>query len=180
VCGDATLPTNPEGIDVQVRSGLASTLTVSADLQINATLNLGVGTVTVDLLVPTSATSNGATTTGTVSFRHPPDAYGTAKRYGSSVVVPNLTTPGVPLGATVKLKNLLGITTTVDASTIPGLTGALSGLISTAVGNVNAGLVAQLNANLAPLLASQLGVAVGGADVFALARPTCNDPQLAG
>ena len=45
---------------------------------------------------------------------------------------------------------------------------------------MNSGLVAQLNSNLAPLLAQQLGVTVGGADVFALARPSCSDPQLAG
>ena len=59
-------------------------------------------------------------TTGSVSFRHPPDAYGTAKRYGSSVIVPSITTPGVPVGATVKVKSLLGITTTVSLSSIPG------------------------------------------------------------
>ena len=44
----------------------------------------------------------------------------------------------------------------------------MSALISNALGTVNSGLVAQLNSNLAPLLAGQLGVTVGGADVFAL------------
>ena len=181
VCGDATFATNAEGIDVEVKAGLVSDLKVTANLQINATVNLvGLGVVTVDLAVPTSAESTGAMTTGSVTFRHPPDVYGTAKRYGSSVIVPNISSPGVPVGATVKLKNLLGITTTVAASSIPGLTSALSTVISSAVANVNAGLVAQLNSNLAPLLAQQLGVTVGGADVFALARPTCDDPQLAG
>ena len=181
VCGDATLATNAEGIDVRVESGLVSDLKVTANLQINATVNLvGLGTVTVDLAVPTSAESTGTTTAGTVSFRHPPDAYGTGKRYGSSVIVPTITSPGVPVGATVKLKNLLGITTTVTAASVPGLSAALTTLISSAVATVNSGLVAQLNANLAPLLANQLGVAVGGADVFALPRPTCSDPGLAG
>ncbi len=181
VCGDATLSTNAEGIDVQVTSGLVSNLTVTANLQITATVNLGaLGTVTVDLAVPTSAVSNGNMTTGTVSFRHPPDAYGTAKRHGSSVLVPTITTPGVPVGATVKLKPLIGPQVTVAASTIPGLTAALSTVISTATASVNSGLVAQLNSNLAPLLANQLGITLGGADVFALARPSCRDPQLAG
>ena len=60
VCGDATLSTNAEGIDVQVKSGLVSDLKVTADLQINATINLGaLGTVTVDLAVPTSARVDG-------------------------------------------------------------------------------------------------------------------------
>ena len=105
-------------------------------------MNLGaLGTVTVDLAVPTSAESNGTMTTGTVSFRHPPDAYGTAKRHGSSVVVPTITTPGVPVGATVKLKPLIGPQITVAASTIPGLTAALSTLIATATATVNSGLV---------------------------------------
>ena len=40
VCGDATLATNAEGIDVQVKSGLVSDLEVTANLQINATVNL--------------------------------------------------------------------------------------------------------------------------------------------
>jgi len=181
VCGDATLSTNAEGIDVQVKSGLASDLKVTANLQINATLNVvGLGTVTVDLAVPTSAESTGAMTTGTVSFRHPPDAYGTAKRYGSSVIVPTIVSPGVPVGATVKLKTILGVTSTVSVGSVPGLSAALTTLIGTAVGTVNTGLVAQLNANLAPLLATQLGVTVGGADVFALPRPSCSDPGLAG
>ncbi len=181
VCGDATLTTNAEGIDVQVRSGLITQLKVTADLQINATVNVvGLGVVTVDLAVPTSSESAGGMTTGSVSFRHPPDAYGTAKRYGSSVLVPTITSPGVPLGATVKLKPLIGPQVTVAASTIPGLTSALSALISTATATVNSGLVSQLNTNLAPVLAQQLGITVGGADVFALARPSCSDPQLAG
>ncbi len=181
VCGDATFVTNAEGVDVEVKAGLVSDLKVTANLQIDATVNVaGLGIVTVDLAVPTSAESVGGMTTGSVSFRHPPDAYGTAKRYGSSVLVPTITSPGVPAGATVKLKPLIGPEVTVAASTIPGLTAGLSTLISTAAATVNSGLVAQLNSNLAPLLAQQLGVTVGGADVFALARPSCNDPQLAG
>ena len=180
VCGDATLSTNAEGIDVQVKAGLVSDLKVTTNLHVTATLNLAVGVVTVELDVPASAQATGGMTAGSVSFRHPPDAYGTAKRYGSSVLVPTITTPGVPVGATVKLKPLIGPQITVAASSVPGLTAALSTVISTATASVNSGLVAQLNSNLAPLLASQLGVTVGGADVFALARPSCSDPQLAG
>ena len=181
VCGDATLSTNAEGIDVQVKAGLVSDLKVTADLQINATINLvGLGIVTVDLAVPTSASSSGGMTTGSVSFRHPPDAYGTAKRYGSNVLVPTITTPGVPLGATVKLKPLIGPQVTVAASTIPGLTSALSTLISNALGTVNSGLVAQLNSNLAPLLASSSVSRSAAQTCSRCARPSCSDPQLAG
>jgi hypothetical protein len=86
----------------------------------------------------------------------------------------------VPAGATVELKPLLGPRVTLATSAIPGLDAALNTLLSTAAGTINSGLVSQLNANLAPLLAGQLGVTVGGADVFALPRPSCNDPKLVG
>jgi hypothetical protein len=179
-CGDATATTNAEGIDVSVKAGLVSKLKVTANLQINATINLAVGVVTVDLLVPTSAETTGSMSASTVEFRHPPDAYGTAKRYGSNVVVPSISSPGVPVGATVKLKPLIGPETTVPVGSIAGLGAALGTLINTAVTTVNNGLVAQLNSNIAPWLAQQTGVAVGGADLFALPRPSCNDPALAG
>lgn len=180
-CGDATLATNAEGIDVEVKSGLASVISVTANLQITATIVLPlVGTVTVDLAVPTSASTTGSMAAGTVQFRHPPDNYGTAKRYGSNVVVPTITSPGIPVGATVKLKPIIGPETTVGTGSVPGLNVALTALISSAVATVNNGLIAQLNSNIAPFLASQLGVAVGGADVFALPRPSCQDPALAG
>lgn len=180
VCGDATLSTNAEGIDVSVTSGLASDLKVTESLQITATLSLAVGIVTVDVTVPATAETLGGMTTGSVSFRHPPDAYGTAKRYGSGVVVPQLATPVLPVGTKVKLKPLLGPQVDVDVSTVPGLSAALATVLSTATSNVNTSLVAPLNTNLAPTLAAELGVTVGGADVFALARPSCNDPGLAG
>jgi len=130
--------------------------------------------------VPATAETTGAMTTGSVSFRHPTDAYGTAKRYGSAVVVPQLATPALPVGTKVKLKPLIGPQTDVDVSTVPGLSAALATVLSTATSNVNTSLVAPLNTNLAPALASELGVTVGGADVFALPRPTCSDPELAG
>lgn len=180
VCGDATLSTNAEGIDVSVTSGLASDLKVTETLQITATLNLAVGVVTVDVTVPATAETTGGMTTGSVSFRHPPDAYGTAKRYGSGVVVPQLATPVLPIGTKVKLKPLLGPQVDVDVSTVPGLSAALATVLSTATSNVNTSLVTPLNTNLAPTLATELGVTVGGADVFALARPSCSDPGLAG
>jgi len=180
VCGDATLTTNAEGIDVQVTSGLASVLRVTESLQISATLNLAVGVVTVDISVPAYAETAGGTTTGTVSFRHPDDAYGTAKRYGSGVIVPSITAPSVPTGTKVKLKPLIGPQVDVDVSTVPGLSAALATVLTTATTNVNNTLVSQLNANLVPMLARQVGVTVGGADMFALERPSCNDPRLAG
>ena len=82
------------------------------------------------------------------------------------------------------LKARLGLpdswATFVDVSTVPGLSAALATVLSTATSNVNTSLVTPLNTNLAPTLATELGVTVGGADVFALARPSCSDPGLAG
>jgi tight adherence protein G len=152
-------------------------LRVTESLQISATLNLAVGVVSVDISVPAYAETAGGTTTGTVSFRHPDDAYGTAKRYGSGVIVPSITAPSVPAGTKVKLKPLIGPQVEVDVSTVPGLSAALATVLTTATTNVNNTLVSQLNANLAPMLARQVGVTVGGADMFALERPSCNDPR---
>jgi uncharacterized membrane protein len=181
VCGAATASTNAEGIDVQVSSGLVSDLSVSANIHINATLVVPlVGTVTVDLSLPASTTPVGGMTTGTVSFRHPTDDYGVAKRYGSSVIVPALPTPSVPAGVKFQVRTILGLNVALDIGAIPGLGDALGQVLSTVVGTLNNGLVSQLNTNVAPFLAQQLGVTVGGADVFAMPRPSCNDPGLAG
>jgi hypothetical protein len=47
--------------------------------------------------------------------------------------------------------------------------------------NVSAlsGLGTILNTTITPQLDKQLGVKVGGADGFAVPRPSCSDPQLA-
>jgi uncharacterized membrane protein len=181
VCGAATASTNAEGIDVSVTSGLVSDLSVAATIHINATLVVPlVGTVSVDLSLPASTPPVSGMSTGTVTFRHPSDDYGVGKRYGSSVIVPSLPTPSVPAGVKVQVKTLLGVNVALDISAVPGLGAALGQVLSTVVGTLNTGLVSQLNTNVAPFLAQQLGVTVGGADVFAMPRPSCNDPGLAG
>lgn len=179
VCGAATLPATAEGIDVQVSSGLVSTVTVSAPIRITATLVIPlVGTVEVDLTVTATLGTTNGMSPGTVSFRHPPDAYGAAKRFGSAAVLPSFATPSLPVGVKVKLTTILG-TTQVDLSAISGLLGALTSVVGSAVGTLNSALVPQLN-GLLSTLTDGLGVSLGGADVFAMPRPTCADSKLVG
>jgi hypothetical protein len=127
------------------------------------------------------STSQG-TSSGTVSFRHPPDAYGTPKSYGSGIVLNSLATPTVDPAAKVHITFLPGYGTSADISvgSIAGLAGVLNSALATATATANSSLVSPLNNLVAPQLAQQLGIRVGGADVFALPRPSCGDPGLAG
>ncbi len=192
VCGDATAVTNPEGIDVRVSSSLASSITAKETVAISGSLDLKItnllgipvkiATVSIDL----SSTATAATTQGnagaTVSFRHPSDTYGTPKSYGSGIVVGNLASPTVDPTAKVRITFLPGYGTTGDISisSVTGLAGALNGLLSTVTATANSALITPLNGSITPELQKQLGLKVGGADLFALPRPSCSDPQLAG
>ena len=154
VCG------NPEGIDVQVASGLASlSLVPNIDLKL-----LGLTIANVTGSVGTSASA----ATQTVSFRHPPDNYGTAKSVGSSAILPTLGLNS--LHVTVLGVLPLGVTTS----------GILSGVLNTITTPIINPLINNLNTVLLTPLTSLLGVKIGGADVFAQPTPKCNNPVLAG
>ena len=68
----------------------------------------------------------------------------------------------------------------INVSGVSGLTGGLNALIANATNTVNTQVIAPLNSVVAPQLQEQIGARVGGADLFALPRPSCNDPRLAG
>ncbi len=193
VCGDATATTNAEGIDVAVSASLASSLSTTETIQLAGSLDLKItvpitgaslkiATVTVDLSANGSASTSQGTDTETVSFRHPDDTYGTAKSYGSGIVLNSLNAPTLSPSAQVHITFLPGYGTTgdVNVSSIGGLAAVLNGMLSTATNSVNSSVVTPLNTVVTPQLAQQLGVTVGGAAVFALPRPSCNDAQLAG
>lgn len=193
VCGDATTTSNAEGIDVEVSASLASSLSTSETVRLTGSLDLKItvpitgvslkiATVTVDLSSNASASTSQGTVTGTLSFRHPDDVYGTPKSYGSGIVLTNVTAPALAAGAKVHITFLPGYGTTgdVNVSSVGGLATILNGMLSSATSSVNSSVVSPLNTVITPQLAEQLGIKVGGADVFALPRPSCSDPQLAG
>jgi hypothetical protein len=142
-----------------------------------------VGAVTVDITLPLTASATPPTGgTGTVSFRHPPDAYGTPKSFGSNMVLPTLSAPLLSsLGINVSVKTVLGTTTTMSLNNplLATLLAGLQGVVNTALSTANNAEIA-LDTNVISPLMSQLGVKLGGADVFALPRPSCSDPGLAG
>lgn len=192
VCGDATATTNAEGIDVSVASSLASNVSTSQATTITGTLDLRqnipilgvikIATITVNITQNANASTTQGTATGTISFRHPSDNYGTAKSYGSGIVLNNLTAPTVTAGTQVHVAYLPGYGTSgnVNASSIVGLSSVLNTLLASATTSVNNFVVNPLNTAVTPALAKQLGVKVGGADLFAMPRPSCQDPALAG
>jgi uncharacterized membrane protein len=192
VCGDATATTNAEGIDVDVSASLASAMSAKETVQINGTLglkittllgvSLNIATISVDLSSTAQVSTSQGTSSGTVTFRHPADAYGTPKSYGSGIVLNGVTTPTVDPAAKVHITFLPGYGTSGDisVSSIAGLAGVLNSALATATATANSSLVTPLNNLVAPQLAKQLGLKVGGADVFALPRPSCSDPGLAG
>jgi uncharacterized membrane protein len=155
VCG------NPVGMDVTLNTGLAS-LSVVPDIYLSL---LGVPIVEVTGTTGTNASPN----TQTVQFRHPPDAFDTAKSVGSNAILPTLTTssltptllPGksLPLGVT-----LSGISSAV-------LTTITNPIINPLINNVNSVLLTPLT--------SLLGVKLGGADVyFPTQTISCTNPML--
>lgn len=192
VCGDATAVTNAEGIDVEVASSLASNVSTTQATTITGTLDLRqsipllgtikIATITVNLTQGATASTSQGTTTGTISFRHPNDNYGTAKSYGSGIVLNSLNAPTVSSGAQVHIAFLPGYGTSgnVNVSSVAGLSAVLNSVLALATSAVNTNVVTPLNTLVTPALERQLGIKVGGADLFALPRPSCNDPALAG
>lgn len=178
-CGDATALTNAEGIDVQVSSALASSVSLTASIRVTATVDVGLATVTVDVTTPTTTSSGPSTTPATtVQFRHPPDDYDTAKTFGSGVVLAGLTTPTADPNADVEV-TLAGVTTSAKLSAYPTVQAAVNTVLATATVAANV-TVGQLNSALAGPLAKLAGARIAGADVFAVPRPSCGDVALRG
>lgn len=179
VCGDATAATNAEGIDVKISSAVASSLSLTASIRVTATVDVGLAKVKVDVTTPVTASSGPSTVPPTtVQFRHPPDAYGSAKTFGSGVVLSSLAAPTADPDAAVEV-TLLGVTSAAKLSDYPIVQAAVNTVLSTAAVAVNVTL-AELNSALAGPLAKLLGLRIAGADLFAMPRPTCEDVALRG
>jgi len=192
VCGEATSAGNAEGIDVAVTASALSSVSVDVSVRITGSLTLSVtnllgvtidiATVTIDVNAQESTTTTQPTAPTTLAFRHPDDEYGVPKSFGSGIVVGGVSPPTVSGNAQIQIDFIPGYGRDGDihVSGVAGLTGVLNGLIATATSNVNGLLIGPLNSVVVPSLQDQAGIKVGGADLFALPRPSCNDPRLAG
>ncbi len=180
VCGDATAITNAEGIDVQVSSALASSVSLTASIRVTATVDLGLVKVKVDVTTPTTTSKGpGTVPPTTVQFRHPPDDYDTAKTLGTGVVLDSLATPAADPDAVVEVTTLAGVTATAKLSAYPTIQAAVNTVLAAATVAANV-TVGQLNTALAGPLARLAGARIAGADVFAVPRPSCGDVALRG
>ncbi len=192
VCGDATSPGNAEGIDVAVSASALSSMSAEMSVAITGSLTLTVttalglevdiATITVDLTSYQSTSTAQSTPTTTLSFRHPDDVYGVPKSYGSGIVLNNLGHATVSGNSKVSIDFVPGYGRDgdINVSGVAGLAGILNNFLATATANVNSMVVNPLNTVVTPQLQDQVGANVGGADLFALPRPSCSDPALAG
>jgi hypothetical protein len=116
----------------------------------------------------------------------PPKVYGDHQEVGSgTTILPNLTAvmvPGTLTTGPVTVKVLLADvqvpTATLDGIVNPILDGVVP-TIGTFIGTTVNPLIAVVNTNLSALTTA-LGINVGGADFYPLARPVCNSPVLRG
>jgi uncharacterized membrane protein len=154
VCGP------PDGMDVAVASSLAQ---LSTKLTVNLK-SLGIPVARVDGNAGTLAPA----ATNTVSIRIPPDAYNSPVSAGSGVLAPQLASSNLNFV-------LLGA---LPLGTSQG--GILSAVYSSIVTPIVNPLTTNLNSIVNGPLSKLLGLELGGADVFAVQKPTCDDVALEG
>jgi len=180
VCNEGTVA-SPDLETVSVGTGL-TTLSMSTQLHFKVSMNvLGVGAVDVTFDQSAIATqAPGAPSSATLLI--PPNDT-TSVSTGSSGTFGNFTiaTVGTNIKATTKV---LGIDVAVTGAALTLVVSALSSV--TAQLAVNAALTQPLNSlvanvnNLISPLETLLGIRLGGADVWAIGRPTCRGSRLRG
>jgi uncharacterized membrane protein len=175
-CKSGTLA-DPDSFTVNVSSSLAS---VSLVTQLPVTGNvsvLGLGVVSLNLVVDVTVSNVKPGNTTPANLRVPP----------------NDTTP-VSTGSTIRLNSanasvaidpastakLLGLDVLNNPLLVPTLNAILGAVTDTFVAKTVTPLVANINDLLTGPLATLLGVDVGGADVYAVGRPQCAVPGLKG
>uniref|UniRef100_UPI000ACE0F17 hypothetical protein n=1 Tax=Nocardioides jensenii TaxID=1843 RepID=UPI000ACE0F17 len=194
VCGGATA-SDPEGIDLRLRTELASTISVKASVSISgqAGLDLPLGVlgaliravVTLDNVgtVLEAKTAQSPVPAFPVSFRIPNDSYGGIKSYGSGVVLNHVgaTALGLTGQAKVKVSILPEFIVPIQGPLISALTSGLTSALNLVVAPVVNNVVDQVTTALVGPLAKLLGLKVAGADVsMERPRPTCGSPRLVG
>ncbi len=188
-CGAATL-SDPESIDVAVTRSLgraAMTAPVhlsgdvkATDLGLSGTI-LGIPilsstkvTLAMDVALGTSASAPAYTSTATYTV--PPHTYAEPQTAGTSggVVLPSVVLDSTDV--TNVVAKIGGVAITLPASSI---TTVLNQLTTDIVTDALNPLVTSLNSILTPT-AQLLGIHAAGADLYGIARPSCDSPALRG
>jgi uncharacterized membrane protein len=178
VCREGTA-TNPDLVDVEVRSGL-STFGVLVPLTFKAKVSVvGVGVVDVRFTLSAAAQQVMSDVTSMAHLRVPPNDS-----------EPVTTGTSAPLGPFAVGSTTTNLTATVSGVTVSNpvtldlVRAALAPLVAqlqvhgSVVGPLNA-LVDSINARVVPLR-TLMGLNVAGADVVAVGRPVCGAPALRG
>jgi uncharacterized membrane protein len=155
VCGP------PDGMDVAVASSLSQ---LSTHLTVNLKSLLGIAVARVDGNVGTAAPA----ATNTVSIRIPPNAYNSPVSAGSGVVVPQMASGNLAF-------TLLGVLP-LGTSQASIMSAVNTSIVSAIVNPLTTNLNNVVNGPLSGLL----GLELGGADVFAVQKPSCTDVSLEG
>ena len=171
-CGQAVTESDPEGITVDVKTGLTS-VSLSVPIRLQGNLSVGLSLYNLDIQLVATAAVTPADNTESVDYMVPPMQYGTAKETVNGGV-------GLPT-ATVTVQSitakLLGLPVSLPAATLNSI---LSTVTSTIVNPIINPLITNINNLLLGPVADALGLRLGGADLYMYPRPSCTTPSLAG
>ena len=171
-CGQAVTESDPEGITVDVKTGLTS-VDLSVPIRLQGGLRIGLSLYNIDLRLRVGASVAPADNTESVDYMVPPMQYGQAKETVNGGV-------GLPAASVVvesSVVTLLGIPVSLPATT---LTSILDGVTTLIVNPIVNPLITNINNLLLGPVADTLGLKLGGADLYMYARPSCTSPALRG
>jgi uncharacterized membrane protein len=177
-CGNPTNVNDPEGIDVDVRTGLTD-ISLGVPIRLQGDLNiLGLGNVRLDIQLRAGASVTSADNTESVEYRVPPLQYGDAKEtVNGGLGLPGATVTIQSVSAKLVVLGIVGADVTLPADTLDSIvaevtTSIVNPIVNPLIGNVN-------NLLLGPV-SDALGLRLGGADLYMMKSPTCTSPGLVG
>jgi uncharacterized membrane protein len=177
-CKSGTLA-DPDTFTVNVSSTLAS-LTLTSQLPVTGSVKiplLGLTAVDLNLIVDITVSNVQQPGTTPANLRVPPNDT-TPISTGSPTRL-NMAQVSVTIDPASTAK-LLGLDVIGNPLLAPTLNGVLAAVSDVFVSKTISPLVANINSLLTGPLAELLGLDVGGADVYAVGRPKCAEPKLAG
>jgi hypothetical protein len=171
-CGQAVTLSDPEGIKVDVTTGLTS-VSLGVPIRLQGNLTVGLSIYALDIQLRAAASVTPAINTESVEYMVPPMQYGQAKEtVNGGVGLPAATVTVVSISA-----KLLGIPVTLPAATLTSILSSVTTLIVNPVINP---LITNVNNLLLGPVADTLGLKLGGADLYMYSRPSCTTPALRG
>lgn len=171
-CSNAPSLNDPEGITVDVRTGLTS-VNLGVPIRLQGNLSVGLSVYALDIRLSVSSSVTPPDNTESVEYRVPPMQYGDAKEtVNGGVGLPTATVTVTSISA-----KLLGVPVTLPATTLNNI---LSAVTSTIVNPIINPLITNINNLLLGPVADTLGLRLGGADLYMFARPSCTTPALRG